>query len=313
MNDLPLTVRPCAPEDLSKLEQWSSTDPVDWVDRARLHEGMASGNYRYEWTWLAERAGRPVGRAVWWGRPGASSPVTLDCLSVVRAEKRPADVGAALISSARAAFEHTADLEFNVDVAVNNWRADSLPSALAWRKSAAHRGGFTRTTERVSFARTADDPVPEASTRLHFSAGTDAQFLAVFEAVAAGSLDSHTRAMVAEHGVAALAEDDLAFYGSLPGRREAWQIASRPDGTTVGFVVPTRNAYDAAISYLGVLPEHRGQGYVDDLLSQMVRMHHDDGQSRIVGTTDVVNAPMRSAFERAGFAVTRTRIVHAGR
>lgn len=312
MIDAPLTIRPCVPDDLSTLEQWSNADPVASVDRTRFREEMASGNYRYEWTWIAERAGRPVGRAVWWGRPGATSPVTLDCLSVLPAEKQPADVGAALIRTSRAAFVHTAALEFNVDVAVSNSRDASLSSALAWRESAAQRGGFTRTTERVSFARSADDPVPAASTRLHFTAGTDAQFLEVFEAVADGSLDSHTRAMVAEHGVAALAADDLAFYGSLPGRREAWQIASRPDGTTVGFVVPTRNAYDAAISYLGVLPEHRGQGYVDDLLSQMVRIHHNDGRSRIVGTTDAVNAPMRSAFERAGFAVTRTRIVHAG-
>ncbi|WP_179274075.1 GNAT family N-acetyltransferase [Rhodococcus sp. 06-221-2] len=307
-----LTVRPCVRDDLEILEQWRTVEPVEWVDSTRLHEDMASGNYRFEWTWLAERAGRPVGRAVWWGRSDATSPVTLDCLSVAPDEERPDDVGAALVGAARAAFDHSIALEFNVDVPVGNSMDDSLPRALAWRASAAYGGGFTRTTERVSFARTADAPQPETSTRLRFSAGTDAEFLEVFEAVAAGSLDSHTREMVAEHGVAALAADDLAFYGSLPGRRESWQIAGRLDGTTVGFVVPTRNAYDAAISYLGVLPEHRGQGYVDDLLSEMVRIHHDDGQHRIVGTTDAANAPMRAAFERAGFVVTRTRIVHAG-
>lgn len=307
----PLTIRPCVPADLPTLERWSTADPVAWVDRTRFREEMASGNYRYEWTWLAERAGRPVGRAVWWGRPDATSPVTLDCLSVVPAEKRPDDVGAALIGAARAAFDHSAALEFNVDVPVGNSMDDSLSRALAWRESAAHRGGFTRTTERVSFARTAHDPMPEASTRLQFSAGTDAQFLEVFEAVAAGSLDSHTQAMVAEHGVAALAADDLAFYSSLPGQRDAWQIATRLGGT-VGFIVPTRNAYDAAISYLGVVPEHRGHGYVHDLLAQMVLVHHEAGEQRIVGTTDSTNLPMKAAFERAGFTVTRTRTVHAG-
>ena len=40
-------------------------------------------------------------------------------------------------------------------------------------------------------------------------------------------------------------------------------------------------------------------------------VHHDDGQDRIVGTTDAANTPMRAAFERAGFAGTRVRIVHA--
>lgn len=48
-----------------------------------------------------------------------------------------------------------------------------------------------------------------------------------------------------------------------------------------------------------------------ELLSQMVHVHHDDGQERIVGTTDAENTPMRAAFERAAFKVTRARIVHA--
>jgi RimJ/RimL family protein N-acetyltransferase len=49
---------------------------------------------------------------------------------------------------------------------------------------------------------------------------------------------------------------------------------------------------------------------VDDLLAEMVHVHHDSGEIRIVGTTDAANVPMRRAFERASFAVTRARIVH---
>nr|WP_230081379.1 MULTISPECIES: GNAT family N-acetyltransferase [Aeromicrobium] len=117
--------------------------------------------------------------------------------------------------------------------------------------------------------------------------------------------------MVAEQGVDALADDDLQFYLSLPGSRDAWRIATLADGTTVGFTIATRTAYDASISYLGVLPEHRGRGFVDELLAQMVHLHHDDGEQRIVGTTDAANAPMAAAFGRAGFETTRVRIVHA--
>lgn len=117
--------------------------------------------------------------------------------------------------------------------------------------------------------------------------------------------------MVDREGVDALADDDLAFYLSLPGEREAWRVAELQDGTPVGFIVPTRTAYDASISYLGVLPEHRGLGYVHDLLAEMVHVHHGDAQARIVGTTDAANTPMRAAFERAGFSLTRARIVHA--
>lgn len=45
-----------------------------------------------------------------------------------------------------------------------------------------------------------------------------------------------------QNGVDAFADDELAFYLSLPGRRDAWQIATLRDGTTAGFIIPTRTA-----------------------------------------------------------------------
>lgn len=48
-----------------------------------------------------------------------------------------------------------------------------------------------------------------------------------------------------------------------------------------------------------------------DLLAEMVHVHHEGHEPRIVGTTDAANGPMRSAFERAGFSVTRVRLVHS--
>ena len=48
-----------------------------------------------------------------------------------------------------------------------------------------------------------------------------------------------------------------------------------------------------------------------DLLAEMVHVHHGADEPRIVGTTDAANLPMRAAFARAGFSVTRVRIVHA--
>ncbi|MEE6273189.1 GNAT family N-acetyltransferase [Georgenia wangjunii] len=305
------TFRSATPDDQLLLDEWTATEPVAWVNRSRLHDELATQNYRYEWSWLAERSGQPVGRALWWGSSTAERPVTLDCLLVAPTEERPENIGAGLIRAALNSFGPDAALEFNVDVAAD-WRTDAAAvRAVEWRQRAAHEGGLTRTTERVSFARTNTDPLPTRPVRLRFTGGTDEEFRELFAAVATGSLDAHTADAVAEHGVDAFADDELAFYLSLPGRRDAWQIATLPDGTMAGFIIPTRAAYDASISYLGVLPEHRGHGYVHELLSQMVHVHHDDGQERIVGTTDAANTPMRAAFERAAFKVTRVRIVHA--
>lgn len=200
--------------------------------------------------------------------------------------------------------------EFNVDLPPG-WRNNPRAAeAAAWREQAAHRAGLNRTTERISFAWMAGSRVPSAREILVFRDGTDEEFHALFGAVAADSLDARSVNMLVQHGKEALADDGLPFYQSLPGRRTDWKIAELPNGDTVGFIIPTRTVYDASISYLGIVPEHRGQGFVNDLLATMVGMHHAQGAERIVGTTDATNSPMRAAFERADFKVTRSRMVH---
>ena len=312
----PVLVRRGQPGDVPLLTAWTSADPVAWIDEHALTAELATGCYRPEWSWIAEQGGHPVGRALWWGRTDADAPVNLDCLTVSPGASSAEEVGAALVRAGLEAFSSRRDLEFTVDVA-ESWTSDpAAVEAVRWRHGAARRGGFSRTTERVSFARTATDPMPPRSTRLRFEPAPDATFRELFGAVSAGSLDGHTIDMIAREGVDALADDDLAFYLSLPGDRVAWRTALGPDGLgpdgeTVGFIVPTRTAYDASISYLGVLPGHRGNGYVHDLLAEMVHVHHGADEPRIVGTTDAADLPTRAAFARAGFSVTRVRIVHA--
>jgi ribosomal protein S18 acetylase RimI-like enzyme len=310
---VPLHIRRAAPADVSLLLGWQSEEPVEWTKPDQLSEELATRSYRPEWSWVAERDGRMVGRALWWGPEDADRPVTLDCLTVSSALAAAGDagaVGAALIRAGLDALGSGAALEFKVD-ASPDWADDpAAVEAVRWRHAAARDGGFSRTTERLSFARTESEPRPPRSIRVRFRSASDEEFRGLFARVASGSLDAHTRDMVEREGIDALADDDLAFYLSLPGRREAWQVAHLPDGTAIGFIIPTRTAYDASISYLGVLPEWRGRGYVDDLLAEMVHVHYDNGAARVVGTTDAANTPMRAAFERAGFSVTRARIVH---
>lgn len=63
-----------------------------------------------------------------------------------------------------------------------------------------------------------------------------------------------------------------------------------------------------SIGYIGVVPEHRGRGYVNGLLasgtSTLLRI--TDGLA-ICADTDVSNTPMAAAFERAGWRRFATR------
>jgi RimJ/RimL family protein N-acetyltransferase len=303
-----LTFRSAEDSDWNVLLDFATSEPVTWIGSKRLQAEHGTNNYRNHWSWIAEREGRPVGRALWWGQSEAATPASLDCVIVNEDEPDLSVVACGLIHAGLSVFGTSP--EFNVDLHPD-WRSNTRAvEAAAWREEAAHRAGLTRTTERISFAWTAGSRMPSDRGILVFRDGTDEEFRALFGAVAADSLDTRSANMLVQHGKEALADDDLDFYRSLPGRRSDWKIAELPSGDTVGFIIPTRTAYDASISYLGILPEHRGQGFVNDLLATMVRMHDADGAERIVGTTDAVNSPMRAAFERAHFKVTRTRMVH---
>ena len=131
----------------------------------------------------------------------------------------------------------------------------------------------------------------------------------MFAANAISSLDMRTVRMLDEVGAQRVAADDLAFYLSLPGRREDWRIAYGSSGERVGFIIPSRTVYSASVSYLGVLPAHRGRRYVDDLLAEITHIHAAAGEERITGTTDETNAPMAAAFRRAGYRVTEARVM----
>ncbi|MFJ3385597.1 MULTISPECIES: GNAT family N-acetyltransferase [unclassified Curtobacterium] len=298
----------------------TTDEPVAWIGADRYRQESAARNLRPEWSWLALRDGQPVGRALWWGGADAATPSTLDdvIVSVPDHQDRVA-IAAGLIAAGSESFGTLP--EWIVDVAVD-WQSDPRAvAAVAWRADAARAAGLVRMTERVSFAWTPSSAGPSAAGpsaagpssagpgALRFGGGEDDEFLDLFRRVTVGSLDAHTQATVARLGASGTAADDLEFYRSLPGSRDDWRIAVDADGLTVGFVLATRTAYDAAISYIGVLPQHRGRGVVDALLAEGLRVHETAGAPRVVGTTDAANTPMRRAFERAGFVVTKRRIV----
>ena len=99
-----------------------------------------------------------------------------------------------------------------------------------------------------------------------------------------GTLDAHSRSELTRMTPAEQAnfqyDDELAGY-TTP--REWWRVATLPDGTAVGFVIPARNAYNAIIAYIGVLPAFRGKGYIDDVLGEGTRILAAQGVPRTSG------------------------------
>jgi hypothetical protein len=98
---LALIFRPLAPGELDTLlslpGHQGSRHP--FIDRD-YQDVVAARHYRPEWSWVAERDGRLVARAAWWGFPGAAHPIALDWFDLGPDPDR-VEVGAALLNAAR--------------------------------------------------------------------------------------------------------------------------------------------------------------------------------------------------------------------
>jgi ribosomal protein S18 acetylase RimI-like enzyme len=252
-----------------------------------------------------------VGRALWWGRD-ESAPGALDALDVLQEVDDPRAAAVELLRAGHAAFAeaggsvrppHTVRLP-------NDWRDDECAvHAKQWRCEALADVGLTSSLERRQYAWTPENGIPGASTRVKFRSGSDEEFVGLFREVARGSLDVETRRALENTDELSQAKDDFAFYASCPGERDWWKVATDRDGAAVGFIVPSATPYHRNVGYLGVLPSHRGQGLVNDLLGEVTRIHAHAGADLISATTDMTNLPMATAFERAGYQVTEIRLV----
>lgn len=304
--------RPASTSDLDLLLSARTTDPVGIIDADRYRRELELHQYRPEWSWIHAVNGRLVARALWWGQPKSAYPVSLDCLWIDPSIAAPGTLAGRLVEAGHSAFRASGINrlpDLNMDVPPN-WHDDPLAvAAVKWRQDAVTSAGLTERIERLSYAWAGTKPTPKRSDMLTFTPADDRAFLEIFSEVAQGSLDIHTQTDLAELGPAGQAADDLEFYLGLPGDRQMWRIAHNLIGERVGFIIPSRSAYDASVSYLGVVPDHRGHGFVDDLLAEITIMHRDNGAPRITGTTDTTNAPMAAAFRRAGYEVTAVRIV----
>ena len=75
------------------------------------------------------------------------------------------------------------------------------------------------------------------------------------------------------------------MYKSMPGDRAWWRLAYDADGKLIGFEIPSANAGGPVVGYLGVLPEHRGHRYIDDLLAEITHQLAETGRRAHHGPT----------------------------
>ena len=266
-----------------------------------LEGDLDAGRRRLEWLWVAQRAKHLVGRVGWWTRSADDPPLVLDILDV-----SDVDDGVRLVETAMHAVLPAGSTPPDyIRFLPPDWASDAaLVRDVEIRRAVLERLGARPLVERLRLQWDAGGPVPEPNGRLRFRTVADrAELVDLMTSVLEGTLDAHSRAELTQMTPAEQAnfqyDDELARY-TTP--REWWRVATLPDGTPVGFVIPARNAYNPIIAYIGVLPGFRGKGYIDDVLAEGTRILAAQGVPRIRAATDVGNVPMARAFARAGYA-----------
>jgi GNAT superfamily N-acetyltransferase len=308
-----MLLRPATEDDIEQVLACAPAGPPGSVPADRYRARLAAGNYRPEWTWIAEEAGQVRARACWWGPADGDHPLALDGVDVHESVPGRAALAARLLAAGHAAFRARGTPRpprFEI-LLPNGWRADpAVARSLGWRRRAAILAGLTDELERLRYEWTPGAGVPGQSGRLAYRAEPDDQvFLEAFRRVAVGSLDVTTRRAVAALGAACQARTDMQAYLSMPGRRDWWRLARTLDGALAGLAIPSRSPDGPVVGYLGVVPELRGRGYIDDILAEITGFHAAAGAQRVAADTDISNLPMAAAFERAGYRNDGMRLV----
>jgi ribosomal protein S18 acetylase RimI-like enzyme len=169
--------------------------------------------------------------------------------------------------------------------------------------------GFSLRRETDRFEWPGGEP-PVGADRLSFrtleEVGEEA-FVDTMKRVSEGTLDRQIREERERLGPQEAAREFFENAQRVEHDPSWWRLAySRPDGDLVGLVMPAAPPGFLTLFYVGVVPEMRGRRYVDDLLAASTATLLDArtkgrDEKALRADTDVTNAPMAAAFERAGW------------
>ncbi len=271
-----------------------------------LDRMFAAGSMRPEWCFVALDTGdHPLGRVAFWTLPGMEAPFALVLIDVPW-DGDYMDVGRRLLedvleeahSLGSGEVEHVLDAPpMRPQFQYHQEKREGLLESV----------GFALRRETGRFEWRGGEP-SAVSGRLSFRAleevGEEA-FVGAMTEVSRGTLDREIQAESERLGARGAAREFFEDARRVKHDPSWWRLAYTPDGDLVGLVMPAEPPAFLTIFYVGVVPGMRGRGYVDDLLAAgtaTLLAARSRDEKPLIADTDVSNAPMAAAFERAGWA-----------
>ena len=290
-----LTVRAIREDEL---DWFVGLDPDAPGFEATIRELWASGDGAPDWTLVAERDAQPVGRVALYTEPlGCGLPIREGRLAGLwldwsdgnhLAVARELLDAVTRLASGRTPFvERRLNPEVHADL--DRWG------------EVLEESGFDLFQEKRGFTWTdpgGDLPLARLRYRSLSEVGRVAYAEAMGEAIQ-GTLDRNDRFYLDACGPAGWGRQMVQF--AEPDDEAGWLLAYEDDGALAGYVAvgPFEEGL-GTIVHIGVVPDRRGQGYVDDLLRAAARAARGQGFSRMLSDVDTLNAPMLAAMGRNG-------------
>jgi len=299
-----IRIRPVGNDELERFVKAVGLPDHQREIRQYLKNMFAAGSMRPEWCFLAEDGDHPVGRVAFWTLPGMEEPFALVLLDADW-EGDYAAVGKRLLRYSLDAA-HTLGAE-DIEHVI-----DDPPIRPQFQHHANRRiellesVGFSLRRETSRFERRGTEP-PTEPGRLMFrtleEVGKEA-FIEAIVRVSEGTLDREIRAEREKLGTRRAAQEFFDDASRVQHDSAWWRLAYAPNGELAGLIMPAEPPGFLTIFYVGVAPDMRGQGYVDDLLAAGTATLHEAGNKNdnpLIADTDVSNEPMAAAFGRAGW------------
>jgi ribosomal protein S18 acetylase RimI-like enzyme len=274
--------------------------PGDFDAYEGFREILDEGATRPEWCFVAESNGEELARAGFLSQdPPADAPIEIYLFGLTVEWERTLAVEAA-----RQLLDTALPVIAGVGAPVDARTNPAVHDDYEQRRDLFESAGMGLFQEKQGhFWQSGATPMPVRSGRLTFRSYGELprhEFLAVLSQGPAGTLDRNDRYYYDLTGPVGWAKTMEGFLG--PGDEATWKVGYDPSGIPVGYVM--LSGFDdegtGTIAHVGVVPEQRGNGYVNDLLAEATNDAAARRFSSILSDTDTLNAPMIAAFERAG-------------
>ncbi|OKH48912.1 hypothetical protein NIES2101_21495 [Calothrix sp. HK-06] len=294
-------IRPICEEELNVFAAFSNNPQTNERFLVYLTQMWNEGYIRPEFCFVAEEAGVIIGRIAYWKLPSLNNFLEIDFLEIPLSVNY-LEVSAELLVRSlemlnlpvHTIIQHTLDIPYPISTSSNSRVRIELLEQF--------RFSLIRETCRFELQPTMLEIMP--SKRLLFRALDDVSedtFIDAILCVSSDSLDRIIKQEMEELGAFEYANECFKRMKAFKYKSTWWQLAYTSDGVLVGLVMPAENDGRAIIGYLGVVPEQRGHGYANELLTQGTQTLLSDGATRIRSDADVNNIPMVAAFRRAGY------------